>query len=412
MEAAPPEGYEWGFDTEDRTDVCFIDELVCIEVPNLEMPNIEMPNIEIPADLLDLDMSEERQRVSERRRSLLRRWRVNNAESASAPLLTRCLAEVVGTAWIFLSGSLVASSGLKRWFPLVALAWGAAVGTAVSAFGALSGGHFNPAVTVSMLAGDSFSFWDVIPYLAAQYTGAMLASVALLVAVGPAVLPAVSPTAMQAEIGVAAVLLYVCNAIGDGVESGRVAKRTSPFLVGLLIATLNLAFSQWGAGINPAMSAGPRLVSWALGGGRAALAGARAFTLGPILGGVLGSCIFAIGSGRGHGLYRLCAWWGRNFSPWYGEHWEKVPEATSKPAVRVPDLQTLPRWMRGVVVPTRRRPRPVRPELEQRADEAAAELDLWPMRSHMRGVVVPTRQPVSDEGAQAVGGALPQHAAK
>jgi len=96
-----------------------------------------------------------------------------------------------------------------------------------------------------------------------------------------------------------------------------------------------------GAGINPAMSTMPRFVSALSGGGAAALAGCAILTIGPLLGGLLGGCVFALSSGHGKGFYAALSRIGRVISPWYpyGELCEPQP------------VVSLPQ--RGVVVPTR-----------------------------------------------------------
>ena len=57
----------------------------------------------------------------------------------------------------------------------VALAFGLTVLTGIYAFGHISGGHFNPAVTLGLWAGNRFPVKDVVPYVAAQVVGAIAA---------------------------------------------------------------------------------------------------------------------------------------------------------------------------------------------------------------------------------------------
>jgi aquaporin Z len=51
--------------------------------------------------------------------------------------------------------------------------------TGAYAFGPISGGHFNPAVTFGLFVGGRFPVKDVVPYFAAQVTGGVLAAVVL-----------------------------------------------------------------------------------------------------------------------------------------------------------------------------------------------------------------------------------------
>ena len=96
------------------------------------------------------------------------------------------IGEFVGTFLLVLLGNgVVAACILNKtkaqnsgWIAIV-LGWGMAVMIAVYASGFLSGAHLNPAVTIAMAALGNLS-WGLVPsYIAAQFLGAMLASLAL-----------------------------------------------------------------------------------------------------------------------------------------------------------------------------------------------------------------------------------------
>ena len=63
----------------------------------------------------------------------------------------------------------------------VSLAFGLTVLTMAYAVGHISGGHFNPAVSVGLLAGGRFSGKELIPYIVAQVVGATAAAACLYV---------------------------------------------------------------------------------------------------------------------------------------------------------------------------------------------------------------------------------------
>ena len=94
-------------------------------------------------------------------------------------------AEAIGTFWLVLGGcgtavlaagpnSIVGGGGVG--VIGVALAFGLTVLTGVYALGHISGGHFNPAVTVGLAVAGRFERKDVVAYIVAQVVGAILAA--------------------------------------------------------------------------------------------------------------------------------------------------------------------------------------------------------------------------------------------
>src|ERR1700712_4342977 len=93
-------------------------------------------------------------------------------------------AEFLGTFWLVLGGcgSAVLAAGVANvgiGYLGVSLAFGLTVVTGAYAFGHISGGHFNPAVTLGLVVGKKFDAKDALPYMAAQVVGAILASFVL-----------------------------------------------------------------------------------------------------------------------------------------------------------------------------------------------------------------------------------------
>lgn len=102
------------------------------------------------------------------------------AETTPAPILSRLIAEVFGT--FILVGAVIGSAvfaSANTGYVGIALAAGLAVVISAYAFGSISGGHFNPAVTLGVAASGRMLWRDVLPYIAAQVVGAALASTVL-----------------------------------------------------------------------------------------------------------------------------------------------------------------------------------------------------------------------------------------
>src|SRR5580658_5229902 len=100
------------------------------------------------------------------------------------PLSRRCVAEFFGTFWLVFGGCgaavlAAAFPSLGIGFLGVAFAFGLTVLTMAYAVGHISGGHFNPAVTIGLWAGGRFKSADVLPYIIAQVIGAIIAAAIL-----------------------------------------------------------------------------------------------------------------------------------------------------------------------------------------------------------------------------------------
>ena len=100
--------------------------------------------------------------------------------------MNKYLAEFLGTFWLVLGGCgsavfAAAFPELGIGFAGVSLAFGLTVLTGAYAFGHISGGHFNPAVSIGLWAGGRFEAKDLVPYIISQTVGAIAAAFALYV---------------------------------------------------------------------------------------------------------------------------------------------------------------------------------------------------------------------------------------
>jgi aquaporin Z len=101
-------------------------------------------------------------------------------------MFAKLVAEFIGTFWLVLGGC--GSAVLAAKFPEVgigllgvSLAFGLTVLTGAYALGPISGGHFNPAVSVGLWAGGRFPAKHLGPYIAVQVAGAIVAAAVLYV---------------------------------------------------------------------------------------------------------------------------------------------------------------------------------------------------------------------------------------
>jgi len=180
---------------------------------------------------------------------------------------TRALAaEFAGTLWfIFIgAGAIIAdANGSGGGLGAIALAHGLALAVAVSAFGPLSGGHFNPAVTFALAIIGRHPWSRVPTYVVAQLAGGLVAGFALR-GVFDFALAAVDKT----HLGTPALANGVSVPIGIGVEAiltiflvwavygtavSPLAPRIAGFGIGLTVATdILMGGPLTGAAMNPA----------------------------------------------------------------------------------------------------------------------------------------------------------------
>ncbi|WP_050480040.1 aquaporin Z [Herbaspirillum rhizosphaerae] len=202
-------------------------------------------------------------------------------------LLKRMTAESLGTFWLVLGGAgsavlAAAFPGLGIGFAGVALAFGLTVLTGAYALGHISGGHFNPAITVGLTIGRRFAAKDVIPYIVAQVVGAVIASAVLayiasgkpgfdLVASGFAANGFGEHSPGQYSQAAAFVTEVVLSFIFLIVILGSTDKRApagfAPIAIGLALTLIHLiSIPVTNTSVNPARSTGPALFvgGWAL----------------------------------------------------------------------------------------------------------------------------------------------------
>ena len=113
-------------------------------------------------------------------------------------ILSRYVTELVGTFFLVLTTGLTVMNGT----PMAPLAIGSVLMAMVYMGGHISGAHYNPAVSVAILIRGKMEARDLAPYVLAQISGAILASLAVMVIVADTFAPAPAP-----EAGLVTVLL-------------------------------------------------------------------------------------------------------------------------------------------------------------------------------------------------------------
>jgi aquaporin Z len=224
------------------------------------------------------------------------------------------MAEAFGTFWLVFGGcgSAVLAAGLPNVgiaFAGVSLAFGLTVLTMAYAVGHISGGHFNPAVTVGLWVGGRFPAKNVIPYIVSQVVGATLAAgILFLIASGKAGYTgglasngfgAHSPDgySMMAGFVTEVVLTGFFLFIIMGATDGRAPAGFAPIAIGLALTLIHLiSIPVTNTSVNPARSTGPALLE-----GGIALQQLWLFWVAPLIGGVLGALAYNLVRGPKEG---------------------------------------------------------------------------------------------------------------
>ncbi|HOT82697.1 MAG: aquaporin Z [Rhodospirillales bacterium] len=230
------------------------------------------------------------------------------------PLSNRFVAEFLGTFWLVFGGC--GSAVLAAAFPElgigfvgVSLAFGLTVLTMAYAVGHISGGHFNPAVTLGLWTGGRFPASEIIPYWIAQVLGAVAAGAVLYVIASGA--PGFDVAGGFASNGFAehspgkyslhaallaeVVLTMFFLLIILGSTDGRAPAGFAPIAIGLALTLIHLiSIPVTNTSVNPARSTGPALFV-----GGWALAQLWLFWVAPLIGGAVGGFLYRWLGGSG-----------------------------------------------------------------------------------------------------------------
>jgi aquaporin Z len=214
-------------------------------------------------------------------------------------LAMRLGAEVIGTFLFFflgfnsiavavdIGGSAITTIG-------IAFAFGLGLTLAITAFGQVSGGHFNPAVSLGLAAAGRFPRGEVVPYWIAQLVGGFVAVLAVAIVYSESAVDALTTHPGPGISGGGAFLLeliatalfvaVICTVATDPRAPWRGVM--APLLIGLFIFTAADAIGPASGGsFNPARSLDPAVYNLDFGD-------IWIYLVGPLLGGAIGGLVW------------------------------------------------------------------------------------------------------------------------
>ena len=218
----------------------------------------------------------------------------------------RLFAELLGTFWLVFGGcgSAVLAAGFPELgigFLGVSLAFGLTVLTMAYAVGGISGGHFNPAVSVGMFVAGRLDGKDLLPYVLAQLVGGVIASAILyLIVSGKADFTTIGSFAtngygdaspgkfnLTSALVIEVVLTFGFLMVILGSTHGRVPAGFAPIAIGLALTLIHLiSIPVTNTSVNPARSTAPALFV-----GGVALQQLWLFWVAPIVGAVIAGAV-------------------------------------------------------------------------------------------------------------------------
>jgi aquaporin Z len=194
---------------------------------------------------------------------------------------------------------------------LISLCVGLALVGMIYAFGDISGGHFNPAVTIGAWVAGKFPARDVIPYILSQLAGGVLGvGVIAGVAYGNSTVFSAAQKIALASQGYSggsspyaysleavfllevALTFFLVMVILFSVRAEGTAKNLAPLGIGFALLLANLVgIPVDGASVNPARSFAPAVLSSTWSSGNWAIGQDWVFWVAPIIGGVLAAVL-------------------------------------------------------------------------------------------------------------------------
>lgn len=207
------------------------------------------------------------------------------------------LTEAIGTFFLVLTVGLVTNQGPA----LGAVSIGLTLMVMVYAGGRLSGAHYNPAVSVAAVLRGALPSRHLVPYWAAQFAGAILASLMTWKFMGhpPSVEAGELTTPLKAVVGEAIATFGLAYVILH-VATSKATEGNSYFglAIGGTVAAFAIVFGPiTGGAFNPAVGLGPAVAQMVLGRDMAPFV--WVYLVGPMLGAVAAAFAFKYQEGAG-----------------------------------------------------------------------------------------------------------------
>jgi aquaporin Z len=204
--------------------------------------------------------------------------------------MAKYLTEFIGTLFLVLTVGLT----VVGQSPMAPLAIGASLMIMVYMGGHISGGHFNPAVSLAVALRGKLPASEVVPYMVAQVLGAIVASLLVYVILGRTFAPAPAPTATVIAALLVELLYTFALCIVVLNSACHPATKGNSFY-GLAIGFTIVVAAFAGGGIsggafNPAVGLGPTVVHGLLGGG--SFSSLWLYLVGPFAGAGLAAAVF------------------------------------------------------------------------------------------------------------------------
>jgi aquaporin Z len=206
--------------------------------------------------------------------------------------MNRYLTEFIGTFFLVLTIGLTVLGGS----PMAPLAIGASLMVMVYMGGHVSGAHYNPAVSLSLVLRGTFAASELLSYILAQLGGGFSAALVVYVILGRTFVPVPAPTstvmaALLVEILYTAALALVFM----NVATAQATKGNSFYGLAIGFTVAAGAFAGGpisGGAYNPAVGLGPAIVHALI--SRAPIGHVWLYIVGPCVGGALAAAVFRI----------------------------------------------------------------------------------------------------------------------